>query len=40
MVLKDGILGTAIRNARQKHNLSQEQLAELVEITPTHLKHI
>lgn len=40
MTLEKGVLGNAIRSARLKNNLSQEQLAELVEITPTHLKHI
>lgn len=38
--LEKGILGNAIRNARIKIGLSQEELAELVGITPTHLKHI
>jgi len=33
-------LGTAIRTARLKKGLTQEQLAECVEITPTHEKHI
>lgn len=40
MPLERGILGNAIRTARLEHSLSQEQLAEMVEITPTHLKHI
>ena len=34
------LLGVAIRVARLKKGLTQEQLAELVEITPTHEKHI
>lgn len=38
--LQPGALGNAIRQARIEQNLSQEALAELVEITPTHLKHI
>lgn len=38
--LEKGILGNAIRNARIKSGLSQEELSELVGITPTHLKHI
>lgn len=38
--LEEGILGNTIRTARIKKGLSQEQLAELVGITPTHLKHI
>jgi len=33
-------LGAAIRAARLKKGYTQEQLAELVEITPTHEKHI
>lgn len=38
--LASGILGTAIRKARMEKHLSQEELAERVGITPTHLKHI
>lgn len=38
--LKPGVLGGAIRAARIERGLSQEELAEMVEITPTHLKHI
>jgi len=33
-------LGTAIRKARLAKGITQEQLAELVNITPTHEKHI
>ena len=33
-------LGTAIRAARLKKGYTQEQLAELAEITPTHEKHL
>ena len=33
-------LGPAIKAARNNMHLSQEKLAELVDITPTHLKHI
>lgn len=33
-------LGKAVKLARQKKNLSQETLAEILDITPTHLKHI
>ena len=33
-------LGSAIKIARQKKDLSQEALAEILDITPTHLKHI
>lgn len=40
MSLEKGILGNAIRNSRIKKGLSQEALAEMVGITPTHLKHI
>ena len=40
MTLQRGILGNAIRNARISQNISQEQLAEDIGITPTHLKHI
>lgn len=39
-MLKKGQLGNAIRTARIRLNLSQEELAERIEITPTHLKHI
>lgn len=35
-----GKLGNAIRTARIAKHFSQEELAELVNITPTHLKHI
>lgn len=40
MNLEKGILGNAIRIARIKNGLSQEGLAEMVDITPTHLKHL
>lgn len=40
MGIEKGILGNAIRKARMERQISQEQLAELVGITPTHLKHI
>lgn len=33
-------LGTALREARLKKNYTQEYLAELLNITPTHMKHI
>lgn len=38
--MEKNILGNAIRTARIKNGLSQESLAELIGITPTHLKHI
>lgn len=38
--LEKGALGNAIRQARINSGLSQERLAELAGITPTHLKHI
>ncbi len=38
--MKPGLLGNTIRQARIDNKLTQEQLAELVQITPTHLKHI
>ena len=34
------VLGASIRAARLKKGYTQEQLAELVEVTPTHEKHI
>ncbi len=33
-------LGKAVKLARLKKQLSQEALAEILDITPTHLKHI
>ncbi|MGN0415940.1 MAG: helix-turn-helix transcriptional regulator [Agathobacter sp.] len=38
--MEQGLLGNTIRQARIDNNMTQEQLAELVQITPTHLKHI
>lgn len=35
-----GILGNSIRNSRIEHHLSQEELAEKIGITSTHLKHL
>lgn len=40
MALDRGILGNQIREARTENRISQEQLAELVNITPAHLKHL
>lgn len=34
------MIGQIIKSARIINGLSQEKLAELTEITPTHLKHI
>ncbi|MGM9936632.1 MAG: helix-turn-helix transcriptional regulator [Candidatus Ornithomonoglobus sp.] len=39
-MLDNGILGNAIRKLRIENGLSQEALAEMVGITPTHMKHI
>lgn len=33
-------LGLSIRNARIENHLTQEQLAELLDVTVTHVKHI
>lgn len=38
--LEKGVLGAAIRTARLEKHYTHEALAELVGITPTHLKHI
>lgn len=38
--LQPGLLGSAIRKARMDKHISQEELAERIGITPTHLKHI
>lgn len=38
--MEQGLLGNTIRQARIDNNITQEQLAELVQISPTHLKHI
>lgn len=38
--MEKGKLGSAIRQARIKNDLTQEALAEIAGITPTHLKHI
>ena len=40
MELEKGILGNTIRKYRILRGMSQEELAEAVDITPTHLKHI
>ena len=38
--MEQGLLGNTIRQARLDNHMTQEKLAELVQITPTHLKHI
>lgn len=38
--LQKGVLGSALRAARLDKHYTHEALAELVGITPTHLKHI
>lgn len=38
--MKPGLLGNTIRQARIDCKMTQEELAEAVQITPTHLKHI
>ena len=40
MDFSDYLLGEHIKNARIKKELTQESLAELLDITPTHVKHI
>lgn len=40
MSLQRGVLGNAIRTARIRAGYTHEELAELLDITPTHLKHI
>lgn len=39
-MVKNNILGNTIRRARMNKNLTQEGLAEIIGITPIHLKHI
>ena len=38
--MKQGQLGNAIRQEGKENHKTPEELAELVQITPTHLKHI
>ena len=38
--MEKGCLGNAIRNARLKANITQEDLSEKLGISVTHLKHI
>ena len=40
MKLQHGLFGGAIKKARVEKKLTQEKLAELVGITPTHLKQL
>ena len=40
MDFSDFLLGEHIKSARIKKALTQEELAELLDITPTHVKHI
>ena len=39
-MLQINLLGEAIRKARIDKHYTQEQLAEILDITPSHLKHI
>ena len=38
--MKDRLLGDTIRQARMDNKMTQEQLAEAINISPTHMKHI
>ena len=38
--MERGLLGNTIRQARIDNGLSQEELAEKIGVTPTHIKHI
>ena len=38
--MEKGALGNAIRAARIKMNLTQEQVAEMVDISPVHYMHL
>lgn len=40
MVINKGILGGTIKKSRIEKSLTQEQLAEMINITPTHLKQL
>ena len=40
MELPHGLLGSAIKKARLDKSLTQEKLAEIINITPTHMKQI
>lgn len=34
------LIGKVVKSARIENNMSQERLSEILDITPTHLKHI
>lgn len=38
--MERGLLGNTIRQARIDKSLSQEELAERIGVTPTHIKHM
>lgn len=38
--MEKGVLGNAIRTARVKMNLTQEQVAEMADISPVHYMHL
>lgn len=40
MTMQNIELGNTIKEARINMNLSQEQFSEMIDISPTHLKHI
>ena len=40
MANSDWILGNTIRTARMKKGYTQEELSEMLDITPGHLKHM
>lgn len=40
MAIESGLLGNTIKQARILKKLSQEQLAELIGVSATHIKHI
>ena len=40
MELPRGLLGSAIKKARLGKNLTQEKLAEIINITPMHMKQL
>ncbi len=34
------LIGKVVKSARIENNMSQERLSEILDVTPTHLKHI